>query len=262
MRTMLLKFPIIGEFSPERVRVTWVPPSRKVIPDVDALIESRWQDALKRPGIHLFDGPMGRLESAQVSDGVLHLQLSQTSYRIFVGTNLSGTAPALAARHGREILANPIGLSSLLLSSDGHAVMGRRNAKVAYYPLRVHPFAGCLEPGDAVDVFNEIRRELREELGFEDADIADITCTGLAEDQSLFQPELIFATRSKRTLAEIAARLDPEEHRGLFTAPATQAGIEAALNADEDFTPVGIAALMLWGRIQFGDDWFTSQTPR
>ena len=40
-----------------------------------------------------------------------------------------------------------------LLTRDGWLLYGRRNATVAYYPNRVHPFAGTLEPGDLADVF-------------------------------------------------------------------------------------------------------------
>ena len=64
-------------------------------------------------------------------------------------------------------------------------MLGRRNATVAYYPSRVHPFAGSLEPADDLDVFDDVFRESREELALGKGDIADIVCTGVAEDQSL-----------------------------------------------------------------------------
>jgi hypothetical protein len=257
---MVVQFPIIGRFEPGQVRVDWTDSRRRIDPDIEALIEQQWSAALRRPGIHLFDGAMGRLESADVRDGTLHLTLSRTSYRVFVGTNMScGCLPADA---DRATFANPLGLSTLLISADGHLLMGRRNERVAYYPLHVHPFAGCLEPAEAVDVFDEIRRELREELSIEPAGIEQIVCLGMAEDPKLRQPELIFATRCRRALPEIAAALHPEEHRGIFTRPATQTGLESAIAADEAFTPVGLAALLLWGHHQFGQPWFQQQLRR
>ena len=49
--------------------------------------------------------------------------------------------------HGSaDCLANPVGVSPALLSADNFLIMGRRNASVAYYPNRIHPFAGALEP--------------------------------------------------------------------------------------------------------------------
>jgi hypothetical protein len=254
---MKLKFPIIGEFRPGQVRLTWTASTRKIVPQVEAMIEARWKRALQRPDIHLFDGPMARLEAAEVREGILHLALSHTSYRIFVGTNLTTTGRDESA--DLRTFANPVGLSTLLISEDGHLLLGRRNGKVAYYPLHVHPFAGCLEPGDSVDVFDEVRRELHEELSFAPADIAEMTCIGIGEDQALLQPELIFATRSNRRRREIESSLDPQEHQGIFTTPATPAGIESAIAAPEQFTPVAVAALLLWGQIQLGRGWFDAQ---
>ena len=74
----------------------------------------------------------------------LALTLSNTTYKHFLGTNL--THPELADRYGREILANPVGVSPALLTADNFLMMGRRNASVAYYPNRIHPFAGALDP--------------------------------------------------------------------------------------------------------------------
>src|SRR5688572_13684152 len=130
-----------------------------------------------------------------------------TSYKPFLGTNL--THPELADRHGPAILANPVGVSPALITADGWLMMGRRNASVAYYPNRVHPFAGALDPADP-DPFAAIGRELAEELGFTEDDIAidGMHCTGIAEDVSIRQPELIFSVVSTRTRNEIESKLD------------------------------------------------------
>jgi hypothetical protein len=250
---------MIGQFKPGQVMIRWTESTRRIVPEVETIIATRWQQAGARPGIHLFDGPMARLEAVEIEDRTLRLTLSHTRYRIYTGTNMA--AEQIAPRFGRDVMANPVGLSALVLSSDGHLLMGRRNARVAYYPLRVHPFAGCLEPGETVDVFDEVRRELREELRLEESDISEIVCTGMAEDQALLQPELIFAATSHRALAEIAARLHAEEHEGIFTAAATQKGVEAALRTNENFTPIARAAMLLWGRTQFGGEWMTRHTP-
>ena len=65
-----------------------------------------------------------------------------------------------------------LGISVALISRDQRLVMGRRNERVAYYPGRIHPFAGALEPADELDIFAAVRRELQEELGL--AEIAAV----------------------------------------------------------------------------------------
>jgi hypothetical protein len=200
---------------------------------------------------------MCRLESYATRDKDLSLTFSRTSYRIFVGTNLSH--PELADRCGVQSLANPVGVSTALLSSDGFMVMGRRNRSVAYYPQRIHPFAGALEPREPLDVFDEVRRELCEELSFTPADIADMQCAGLVEDVSLRQPELIFITRSTQTLRQIESRVDKKEHDASWSIPATLPEIDATLQQASELTPVAVAALLIWGRMEFGEAWFKNK---
>ena len=129
------------------------------------------------------------------------------------------------------------------------------SAKVAYYPSRVHPFAGCMEPND-VDPFATIVRELKEELSLDETDIPEIRCTGIAEDKQLRQPELIFAARTTRSRAQIEAHLDPVEHQSIWAIPATADAIMTAAPQDKHLTPVAVAALLLWGRMTFGQSWF------
>jgi hypothetical protein len=255
----MLAFPRIGRWEESQITISWTANSRPIIPRVEQLIEQSWRKAMSRPGVLLFDGPMCRLESLESRGDSLHLQLSRTSYKIFMGTNL--THAELADQFGPGILANPIGLSAALISSDGFLMLGRRNANVAYYPSRVHPFAGALEPAEPLNIFDDVRRELREELSFEKDDVQKIACIGIANDLSLRQPEMIFAVRSNRDRQRIESQLDHEEHRGVWVSKVDCQSIEAALAGDEQFTPIARAAILLWGRLEFGDEWFETRGP-
>lgn len=249
-----------GDWGPGDVDVEWVASGRRIVPEVEAAVERAWADALARPGAHLFDGPMCRLEQWAVSDGGsrLRLDLSPTSYKPFLGTNM--TQPELADHYGEEVLASPVGVSPALETADGFLLLGRRNAAVAYYPNRVHPFAGALEPDDH-DVFAAVRRELKEELSLTDAEVPDVRCTGLVREAALRQAELIFRARCTPTREQIERRLDPKEHRSILAIPATRAGVESTL-ADPALTPVASAALLLWRRTRFGDLWSASHEGR
>jgi 8-oxo-dGTP pyrophosphatase MutT (NUDIX family) len=257
----MLIFHEIGNWSADQVQArSSSAASRPIVPEVESLIDRTWNDAVQRPGMHLFDGPMCRLESWRASLDRLDLELAPTTYRAFFGTNMRN--PHLADRFGRAILANPLGVSPALLSRDGFLLLGRRNASVAYYPHRLHPFAGSVEPRDRVDVFADVARELNEELGFTLSDIADIRCTGLVEDVALRQPELIFAVRSTRTRDEIERQVDATEHGGSWSVPADPQSVASALRTSDEFTPVAIAALLLYGRAGFGEAWFSGQAHR
>lgn len=249
----MLRSLVLREFGPPAVRVEWTESTRRVIPEVERQIETAWQQTLARPGVRLYDGPICRFESAAVEGDRLVVRLSRTSYRVFVGTNFCN--PHLADQYGPGVMANSMGVSSGLLTTDGFWTMGRRNASVAYYPGRVHPFAGSLELTDEIDLFANAQRELREELHLTHDNVAVTRLVGLVEDIALRHPEAIFLAKTTLARNEVAAGLDADEHDGVWFTPATPIDTVAALR-DAELTPVARAVLLLGGRHVFGEAWF------
>jgi 8-oxo-dGTP pyrophosphatase MutT (NUDIX family) len=250
-----LRFHAVGDWPPDAVRVLRVSSGRRIVSEVEQLIDAAWASAMARPEVRLFDGPMCRMESWNATPDHLEIALSDTSYKPFLGTNLAH--PELADRYGRDVMANPVGVSPALETADGFLLLGRRNSTVAYYPERVHPFAGALEPKDDGNLFAAVRRELFEELSLSEAQIADIRCTGIAEDLSLRQPELIFRVKSTAPRAQIESQMQTEEHRECLAIEAEPNAVAAALD-DPGLTPVAIASLLLWGRVTFGQAWYAA----
>jgi len=187
----------------------------------------------------------------------LEIGLSETSYKPFMGTNLAH--PELAERFGREVMANPVGVSSALETEDGFLMLGKRNGSVAYYPHRTHPFAGALEPRDRGDLFAAVARELEEELSMGAEDIGEMRCTGIAEDLALRQPELLFRVRTKLSRTQVESQLHREEH-GDSVAVKAGSGEVGEFLSDPSLTPVAVASLLLWGRVRFGGDWFEERS--
>lgn len=253
---MMLKFLQPGCWTRSQLAVSWTSSTRRLVPQVETAIDIAWTAALTRPGVHLFDGPMCRLEAWTATDDRLNLTLSKSTYKTFLGTNMVN--PNFADDFGPDVMANPLGVSPALVTADGYMLLGRRTSSVAYHPNRVHPFAGCMEPGDA-DPFASIYRELQEELSLAATEITHLHCTGLVEDQNLRQPELIFAANTSLTKSQIESRLDPVEHQSIWSIPATDDEIENAIKQDLQLTPIAIAALLLWSKLQFGESWFDRQ---
>ena len=253
----MLRFHHVATHAPGRIVSTMVPSTRRLVPEVERAVDAAWGNlAVARPGVTLFDGPICRLESFSTDGETLRLAFSRSSYKIFYGTNLQH--PEFATRFGPGVMCAPTGASVALETADGFLMFGRRNQSVAYYPGRVHPFAGSVEPlpGDRPpDVFADARRELREEAGLAGPAVADLALVGIAEDATLRHPELIFRARTPLTAAEVRAQINPAEHGGGVAVGASREGIESALNAPA-FTPVGRAAMLLWGRGAFGTEWF------
>jgi hypothetical protein len=252
VKCVKVRFRAIGQWEPPDVLVQWVGDRRPRIAEIDRVIQQAWEEARRRPGLNLFDGPMCRLERL-VAGPKLQLELSPTSYKIFWGTNLHNAW--LSLRHGPEALANAVGLSCALESADGFLTLGRRSPALAYYPSRVHPFAGTLEPIHPLDLFAEMRRELAEELRFDDADVPSIWCAGVIEDVSIGQPELVFSAKSSRTRSDIERMLDAAEHEACLAIEPDREKLESSLS-DPAMTPVALGVMLLWGRERFGQEWF------
>ena len=83
------KFLALGDWPRGRVRLSWTASTRRILPDVEQIIESAWSNAARRLGTKLFDGPMCRLERFAASDDSLELFVSPTSYKPFLGTDLT-----------------------------------------------------------------------------------------------------------------------------------------------------------------------------
>lgn len=233
-----------------------VPSGLRLTPALDAAITRVWNEAGRKPGVHLFDGPLCRLEQVDSDQAGLHLRLSPTSYRIFIGTN--GHHPQWADEHGAQVMANPVGTSVALRSCDGRLVFGRRSSRVALYPGCIHPFGGTMEPppsGAVLDVLGEMRRELHEEAGIAQDDLTDLRVIALVEDRHLRQPELVYAAQSCLTAEAIQARLDADEHTACHLVDDERAAIEAILTGVEAKTPVLSGTLLAWGWRCFGDRW-------
>jgi len=217
-------------------------------------IERVWSVMSQKPGVHLFDGRMCRLESFSAENGDLQMVLSETSYKSFAGTNMHN--PQFGAQYGESAMANPLGISVALICADGFLVLGRRNERVAYYPGRIHPFAGALEPEDGMDVFGAIRRELAEELNLNEAESAQMKCLGMAEDRGLVQPELICYAEVEKTLAELRREVDEVEHDAIVAIAVAPEVFERELSSAKLYTPIALATILLCGRERFGNGWF------
>jgi hypothetical protein len=231
-----------GRWDAANVKAHWVESGRKIVAAVEERIERAWSEASARLGAKVFDGPMCRLERWEAGR-TLELFVSRTSYKTFLGTNLMNAA--LAERYGVEVLANAAGLSVALTTADGWLLLGQRNSSVAYYPDRVHPFAGALEPGEPLDVFAEAQRELDEELSLKRDELGEMFCIGMVEDCRLRQPELVFEVTSRLSREEIEERLDPAEHRGVYGIAAEREAVARAMR-DAALTPVAAGVLALW----------------
>ncbi len=245
-----------GDWPAARLHTRFVASSHRLPPSCQEQVDDAWTTALAVPGVRLFNGALCRLEGYHADARGLALTLSRTTYKAYLGSNVHHGE--WADRLGHGALANPVGTSIALCSSDGQLVFGLRSHRVALYPGHAHPFGGTMEvpePGSAVDLITEIARELEEEVALARSELDELRAIALAEDCVLRQPELVYAARTRLTAVEISARLDLEEHSACWLLPDQPAEILRVLDGAIPVTPVLRATLLAWGAERYGAAW-------
>ncbi|KAF5897588.1 nucleoside diphosphate-linked moiety X motif 22, partial [Clarias magur] len=118
---------------------------------------------------------------------ILRLQLGLTCYRDFLGTNWSHEAVNLQQRGRLELgdpqalLAQPLGVGAVLLTSDGHVVMLRRSQRVAEAAGLLDIPGGHPEPKAVCQGTSEHDISVDLMQGYETAVVAEIFSSVCAE---------------------------------------------------------------------------------
>lgn len=258
---------VLGKFGRDQLDITWDSQPRQVSAALDAQFEETWQremeQAVKR-GAVLYNGELCRLIEFAAEGNRLSLKLGPTNFREFLGTNL--VRAHLRYVHGPEVLANPVGVSTAVTTSDGFVLLGRRSQKVVFNAGKIHPIGGMLDPvpqGGVPDPFASILQEMQTETSVAPDMIESIVCMGLVRDKRIVQPELVFDAKlnvDAATLRKMAASAsDAHEHDNLMLLMDYPSSVITFMEKhDEVLTPVAMATLLLHGLRHWGSGWFAS----
>jgi hypothetical protein len=252
----------IGPFAPEQLHIIWNDELLELPENVEAEIAATW-DRQKRlcqaRGAMLFNGQLVRCLGFAVRNGHLQIQVGPTDFAHFLGTNFENHH--LGDTLGWEHFSNPIGTSALIRTPDDWLLFGRRSQLVACQPGYVHTFGGSLELAErqddgTFDAYQSIRRELREELLLQEAEISNLICLGMIQDAEIRQPELIFeavVTTDRQTLTDrVHPEVEDQEHEGVEFCRNRPESIDAFLATCNLLAPVAAGALLVYRDKTFG----------
>jgi 8-oxo-dGTP pyrophosphatase MutT (NUDIX family) len=250
-----------GTFPETAVHVTWTNEIAASNPESQAIFATAWQEAETAAAAHgrlLYDGALCRLVDWQQTDGQISLCFGPTSYQAFVGSHLRGRD--FVTRFGETFMANATGVCVALVTADDELVLQRRSERVFENPGFYHVCGGQLEPiglsgSRGADPFACVRRELLEEFDIPRAEISSLVCLGLARDLRTLKPEVLFTARTSRTTAEVCA-VNHEEFSDLYVVPAVATALSDFLTSNAArIVPVGLACLIRFGAVEFGEEW-------
>lgn len=223
-------------------------------------IEQHWAEQTrlaKEAGRTLFDGRLLGLHGVTCRGGVRGA-LQPVRYSEYVATR---------TRRFKEVFpdaqpADPLGASTVPVTLDDKIVIGLRsgtdnNSATWYVP------GGFVDPDSDVhaeqhvDIVKAVERELEEELGR--YPVFETMCSGISYDRRTPHPEIHFCSKLGVTAAEAIGTRSPDgEFSELIALPNTPEAVRSSLVSvnGRRMCGAGAAALLLHGRIEFGDAWF------
>lgn len=191
--------PILALVRAEEVRVTIE--GLYSIPQVVRLdAEENWR-RLQANHKHIYDGELCRLAQAvRGADGHLVLRLQRTTYSAYVGTR----SPNILMGHDDE-RANPLGLTTLVVSADKKLLITRRSLLADQNAGGLYFIGGYLEPprsGVEINLACEAAREVLEEVHVK-LETEDMWLLGIGYDDEHCHPEAFFLSETGLSMDEI-----------------------------------------------------------
>jgi 8-oxo-dGTP pyrophosphatase MutT (NUDIX family) len=255
-----------GLWNPENIKVNYSGEfSAKITERISHFIDEKWNLAkckAEETGQELFSSDLVRLKGFYESNNDLILNIGETTYKEYVGTNLhiNEIGEIIESSQLLEYLSNPLATCAVVVSNDDKILIGRRSGKTVDYPNYYHVPGGHIEKrhiqSDNPNLSMAICDELQEEFAIYSSNIEWSVCTGLVEDSITKKPELTFIVKIK---TDHNSTLNPinEEHTRLEWLDVTPESItEFLVENNLEIVPVGKACLMLFGTIRFGYEWF------
>ena len=209
------KVAVLGNFGERDLIGHLITTSRKTTKELEQQIESAWKTKL-RENPKMYPGPMLMVKTWWLENKQLHLALGYTDFREYIGTRRLQDLRRYSYYH----LANPIGVSTALITADGKLVIAKRLSgdKTDFIDAiggYVSPTEDLISSG-RVDFFHAAKREIAEELDFKNVQelerfISNIRCLGLIyEYAELCHPQLVFVARTTLSSKDIEPRISEE----------------------------------------------------
>lgn len=164
-----------------------------------------------------------------LSDGKIQLGLALTTWREFLGTNVRASENISwreelivkgKDRYNNEnaLFANPLSVCSVVETEDAQIFMGLRSTKVRMYPSCWHVIGGTVEPRNngEVDIFDNMERELIEELYLDVNEIDSLKLLGIVRNRHMLHYEAAFVASLRipfEALLEKTLKHEVDEHK-------------------------------------------------
>ncbi|HOC88959.1 MAG TPA: hypothetical protein PKI90_05385 [bacterium] len=237
-----------GRYTPSEVSVLWEESLMPLSGELQAAIDEAWERLDPNPH---FNGRIARLEEWEIEADALRLRLRPTEYKHLLYSN--GHTGEIIRRWGERYLSRALGISAVVVSSEGQIMLMQRSDRVGEYPGCYDLFGGHIDlpaPGESTDPFVSMAKELEEEIALSPG-AAELTLFGLLLTREARKPELLFDARcsleSRLIMQAALSARDRYEYTRLMTISADSASISSFLARNRGMiSPSAFGALELF----------------
>ncbi|OGM31447.1 hypothetical protein A2803_05250 [Candidatus Woesebacteria bacterium RIFCSPHIGHO2_01_FULL_44_21] len=245
-----------GIFQAETVTAEIVPSTRKLTENLQAQLDERWSDYQGKKWPNDENPSRFRYEGYEVVDGVVKLKVAPSiSYKDSITWG-----PDLTQQYGQDAAPLPLMVSSLIETSDGKIVIGKRNGRADYKAGGLSGMGGAINikedtrPDGTLDILHALGREIEEESGVKLQEIKP-TLHGIIYNPVSGTVNLGFVVTTSLSSDEIKKRPHDDENELLFIDIDPDTVQNLVLTRVNAFTTETLELLMSVGEQKFGKRW-------
>lgn len=190
-------------FRGREITLQHVMTTSKADQEIEELVDAIWQKESQKS--NLFNGCILAVEKYNISLKQLCIEAKTVEYKKFLANHLN---PSL------ELHIKPIAVSGILIDNEGQTLIAQRGAVTEYPNLWELAPAGSIdapdEEGGVIDFYTQIKKELHEETGIEEAYIDTITPFALIYDTAHQVYDICLELRINTPLIQILNRNSKE----------------------------------------------------
>lgn len=173
--------------------------------DAANYIKKQWNEMVKKKP-SMFAGNLVALEKNNSNSEYIKLDTIHTTYDDFYITRTK----EFQKRYPKEPHPSVLSVGCVLVTNDNYVILGVRNNNLALSPGKITIVSGMVDKNDIVDhkhvdLFECIKREIKEEAGIKSNEINDLSCIGLVdnfEQENTFIPFFARVNLSTETINE------------------------------------------------------------
>ncbi len=203
------KILVSNVYANTQFKVSYSKEVRKTNSDVERLIKITWkkkEEEAQRQQALLYSAKLCRLIGFKTDKNTFELTLGETTYKELLGTNVH--YPWIYSKYGNEYLSNALGVSAVIVTSDGNLLFGQRASYLAYDAGRYDVCGGFIDPDkdsqDGIpDPFKAMKRRVMETFLIKEEQIEYIYSLGLMQNYVTLKPELTFEVKLKLSSQEV-----------------------------------------------------------